>query len=124
MNTAYQIASTLKRSIAPVQDRNYLTFIRSQQCCVSGSWRGVEAAHFGPRGRGQKADDLQALPLSRILHRQHHALGTARFARLHNLDIQALILEFNALYVAQGNRPKRPLTRVRLKPADLMEDAG
>lgn len=124
MTTAYSIASTLRRSVKPTQDRNYLAFIRSQPCCVSNSWRGVEPAHFGPRGRGQKADDRQALPLSRTLHRQHHEIGTARFARLHNLDIEALILDYQALYLAQDARPRKPITRVRLIPADLLEEVS
>lgn len=124
MNTPH-INSPFRLSVKPQQDPDYLAFLRTQPCCVTGSWRGVESAHFGPRGRGQRADDRQALPLTRQLHRQHHALGTAKFVELHKLDLNALILDHNSLYESQLKRPRRqPITRVRLKPADLMRDAG
>jgi len=79
MNTAYGIASVLRKSIKPAQDPNYLRFLRSQCCCVCGSFRRVEAAHFGPRGLTQKADVYQGLPLCWKDHQaganSYHKLG-------------------------------------------------
>lgn len=126
MNTAYGIASALRKSIKPTEDPNYLRFLRSQCCCVCGSFRGVQAAHFGPRGLSQKADVYQGLPLCWKDHQvgpnSYHKLGPVKFAGSHHLDVEALIEQHRALYIQSGNHPKEPISRVRLKPADLMEE--
>jgi hypothetical protein len=74
-----------------VRDCKYLAFIRKLCCCVCGSWRFVEAAHFGSRGLGQKASDLDALPLCLRCHRtgpkSYHTLGARRFVEVHKLNV-------------------------------------
>lgn len=79
----------------------YLAFVRAQPCCVCGSRRGVEAAHTGPRGLGQKAPDSDAIPLCRGHHQKSndslHALGPRRFPDHHKIDIPAIIRELNKL---------------------------
>ena len=64
----------------PVKAKAYLQWIRCLPCLVSGS-QPVEAAHvsfanpaFGAhgRGKGQKASDRWAVPLSPDLHREQH----------------------------------------------------
>lgn len=76
----------------PARDPKYLTFLRRLCCVVCGAFRWVEAAHFGPRGMGQKASDYDALPLCRRCHRtgvgSYHELGARRFVEVHSLNVQ------------------------------------
>ena len=80
----------------PSRNPEYLRFVRRQPCCVCGRSWGVEAAHTGPHGLGQKAADESCIPLCGIHHRigrdSYHNLGRVRFSEVHNLDIPAIIL--------------------------------
>jgi len=100
--------STLRRHEKPQQNRGYLAHIRRQPCCVCGTTRGVQAAHTGARGLGQKACARRAIPLCAGHHKtgndSYHALGPAKFAACHNLDIEALI----AGYQRQGQLFESP----------------
>lgn len=93
------IPSTLRTYRKPQQNRGHLAFVRRQACCVCGSRRGVQAAHTGPRGLGQKSDARQAIPLCHRHHKggndSYHALGPVRFAQLHQLDVPAIIAQLN-----------------------------
>jgi hypothetical protein len=75
-----------------VRDANFLNFLRKLCCIVCGSFRGVESAHFGAHGLGQKASDLDALPLCYRCHRvgprSYHVLGARRFIEVHKLNIE------------------------------------
>jgi hypothetical protein len=75
----------------PIRDPKYLAMVRKLCCIVCGSYRLVEAAHFGPRGIGQKSSDLDALPLCLRCHRtgpqSYHVLGARRFVAFHKLDV-------------------------------------
>ena len=86
----------------PVEDPAYRRFIRSLPCACCGSCRGVEAAHQGPHGLGQKSSDLSAIPLCRDHHRTgpnaYHKLGPVAFSEVHQLDVTRLILRLNAAY--------------------------
>ena len=68
----------------PVRDAEYLRFIRGFPCACCDSRRGIEAAHMGPHGMGQKSSDLSAIPLCRMHHRtgpeSYHKLGPIAFA--------------------------------------------
>ena len=85
--------------MSPQRNRKYLAFVRSQPCCVCGSTRGVEAAHTGPHGLGQKSPDSSCIPLCRTHHTtgndSYHALGPWRFAEYHQLNIPAWIAKLN-----------------------------
>lgn len=88
---------------APVVDERYKRFIRQLPCCACGKRRWlIEAAHFGPRGLGQKSSDRQTLPLCRRCHRtspiSYHALGPVKFALAHKLDVGGLIEKLNRFY--------------------------
>jgi hypothetical protein len=77
-------------------------------------WSGRSLARFAAPGKawkrripartgyGQKASDLDAIPLCRRHHRTGadslHALGPARFAWLHGLDVPGLIAELRILF--------------------------
>ena len=93
--------------VKPERNRAYRRFIRTFPCVACGSWRWIEAAHFGPHGLSQKASDLDTLPLCRRDHRiglaSYHALGPVRFALTHHLDIDDLIGYFNGIW-KQGGR--------------------
>ena len=90
----------------PVRDPEYLRFIRGQPCCVCGRTWGIEAAHTGPRGLGQKASDHSCIPLCWKHHRtgrdSYHTLGRVTFSEAHSLDIAAAISMLNLVYSAIG----------------------
>ena len=73
--------------------------------------RLIEAAHFGPRGLGQKADDRQTLPLCHKHHRtgtdSYHNLGPVRFAERHQLNVSGLLTLLNTFFdeTFQGGHP-------------------
>jgi hypothetical protein len=99
-------APLLYRGKAPVLDEAYKRFIRTLPCCVCGSTRRIEAAHFGPRGLGQKSSDRYTLPLCRRCHQtnptSYHRLGPVKFAALHFLDPWKLIEYLNRWYEEKG----------------------
>jgi hypothetical protein len=79
----------------PVRNPHYLRFIRTQPCCVCGRTWGVEAAHTGPRGLGQKASDESCIPLCWVHHRtgrdSYHALGRVKFLETHMFNLEQTI---------------------------------
>jgi len=75
----------------PERSKARLAFIRSLPCCVSGRTVGVEAAHVGHRGMGQKASDFDIIPLNELYHREQHRIGLKAFCQNYNLDIPALL---------------------------------
>lgn len=84
----------------PARNPQYLAWIRKQACVVCGSRRGIEAAHTGPHGLGQKSSDFSAIPLCRRHHRSgndsYHKLGPRRFAEVHDVDISAIVRRLSA----------------------------
>jgi len=86
----------------PVRDAGYLRFIRSLPCACCGSRRGIESAHQGPRGLGQRSSDLSAIPLCQEHHRTgpkaYHRLGPVAFGEVHGIDVTRLIVRLNAAY--------------------------
>lgn len=86
----------------PERDPAYLRFIRTLPCACCESRRGIEAAHQGPHGMGQRSSDLSAIPLCVLHHRtgpeSYHKLGPIAFAETHSLDISRLIVRLNAAY--------------------------
>jgi len=79
----------------PARSRPYLAWIRTLPCVVCGSTRGIEAAHTGPHGLGQKSSDYSAIPLCQKHHwsgrDSYHKLGPRKFAELHGLDLRAIV---------------------------------
>jgi hypothetical protein len=82
-------------------------WIRSLPCCLCHVYElkqksRTEAAHTGPRGLSNKADDRGAIPLCGILHHRegpesHHKLGK-RFFEHHRIDREVLVGELNRQY--------------------------
>ncbi|MBB3453945.1 hypothetical protein FHT86_002201 [Rhizobium sp. BK313] len=107
--TAFRIANTNfdpapKRK--PAKSKGYLSFIHSLPCVVSGAY-GVEAAHlsspalhFGHygRGKGSKAPDRWALPLSPTQHRIQHSMNEMEFWRRAGIDPHILALTIFGLW--------------------------
>jgi hypothetical protein len=99
---AYAVAITaLTANPKPSRHSDYLRFVRRQPCLICAATYGVESAHTGGRGLGQKADDRFALPLCLHHHRtgpeSHHKLGK-RFWSFHGLDRVELIGQMQALF--------------------------
>src|SRR5437899_8847321 len=94
--------SGARRPMKPVRDPEYLRFIRGQPCCVCERTWGIEAAHTGPRGLGQKASDHSCIPLCWKHHRKgcdsYHILGRVRFSDVHGLEITVIILRLRSDY--------------------------
>lgn len=84
----------------PVRNPVYLKWIRTLPCAVCRATRGVEAAHTGPHGLGQKSSDLSAIPLCGRHHRtgqdSYHKLGPRKFAEAHRLHIPAMVARLSA----------------------------
>jgi hypothetical protein len=80
----------------PVRDPKYLQFIKRQASVVSGLGP-CDPCHTGPHATSQKSSDRSAIPLTRREHDRFDA-DPRGFAELHQLDIPALILQFNELY--------------------------
>jgi len=62
-----------------LRDPAYLLHLRSQPCIITGQYgdeyHSVVAAHIGTAGKGIKAPDNWALPLSQSLHVLGHQKG-------------------------------------------------
>jgi hypothetical protein len=74
----------------PARSKQHLAFVRSLPCCVSGRTYGVEAAHIGHRGMGQKCSDFETIPLNKLYHREQHRIGLKAFTAKYQLDIPGL----------------------------------
>jgi len=108
-------------------DRKYKAWIRSLPCicCHLHLWQswlrypqhdyvftlslaqqyGTEAAHTGPRGKGQLAADRTVVPLCSLRHHRegpesHHKLGL-KFWDYWGLDRAEIVRKLNALYDAE-----------------------
>jgi hypothetical protein len=83
----------------PQRNSRYLAWIRTQPCVVCGATCGIEAAHTGPHGLGQKSPDSSAIPLCYKHHRtgkdSYHRLGSRGFSEVHKLDIPDIVRRLN-----------------------------
>lgn len=77
--------------MSPARSKEHLAFVRSLPCCVSGRTFGVEAAHVGSHGMGQKSSDFDTIPLNALFHREQHRIGLKVFCRIYDLDIPAIL---------------------------------
>lgn len=66
----------IPKRAAPVRSAEYLDFVREHPCCACGIIPMNEAHHYGPRGMGEKASDLYAVPLCTKHHREFHDKGS------------------------------------------------
>lgn len=75
---------------APMRSPAFLAFVRQHPCAICGAAGPSEAHHYGPRGMGQKTDDLRCVPLCRRCHDQWHTKGAPPA-----LDVLVRVLERN-----------------------------
>src|SRR5450631_2137097 len=84
----------------PVRNPRYLQWIRTLPCSVCRSTRGIEAAHTGPHGLGQKSSDLSAIPLCAKHHRtgadSYHRCGPRKFAEVHQINVREIVARLSA----------------------------
>lgn len=82
-----------------MRSAKYRAWVRSLDCVVCSVSQGIEAAHTGPRGLGQKSSDYSCIPLCRRHHRTGndsiHSMGPRRFAERHQLDIASIVARLN-----------------------------
>lgn len=83
----------------PHRDPRWLRWVRNLPCCVCSTQRGVEAAHVGAHGLGQKASDRSTIPLCPRHHRTGadslHNLGPRRFEQVHGVVLADLVERLN-----------------------------
>lgn len=98
------------RRMKSVRNLKYLAWIRTLPCLICGRTTGIEAAHTGPHGVGQKSPDLSAIPLCGRHHRtgrdSYHKLGPRVFERRHGIDIRAVVARLNSrpsIYIESGS---------------------
>ena len=89
----------------PVRDPLYKRSIKSLPCCACGKSWNVDPAHTGPHGLGQKASDLDCIPLCRKCHKLFDA-DPYGFAERMRLNIAALIAKLNAFWFEKLNGGK------------------
>ena len=89
------------------KDSGYLAWLHSVPCIVTGTLP-VEAAHLSTanpkyghmgRGKGQKAHDRWALPLSPEQHRRQHDVGENRYWLFKDADPYLTALVLHGLYL-------------------------
>lgn len=95
----------------PAKKADYLSFIRSLPCAVTGRY-GVEAAHVSyaaphylhyGRGKGHKADDRWALPLSPDAHRDQHSHNEKEWWQRQGINPHELALTIFGAWCAWGD---------------------
>ena len=112
--TAYRIPYTPRETPPkrkPTKNKDYLSFIHELPCCVSGEY-GVEAAHLSSpslqhghygRGKGSKAPDRWALPLSSTQHRIQHSMNEMEFWKRAGINPHVLALTIFGLWADMGD---------------------
>lgn len=113
--SAFRIAAAIKPDptpkMKPAKSKGYLHFLHSLPCVVSGA-REVQAAHLSMaapkyahygRGKGHKAPDRWALPLSADEHARQHQIGEERFWSESGINPHVLALTLWGLWSDMGD---------------------
>lgn len=66
-------APTFRPRARPVRSRSYLSWVATKPCASCSAPGPSDPHHFGPRGYGEKTDDLRAVPLCRRCHDAFHS---------------------------------------------------
>lgn len=113
------VGGKIPAKAAPVKSSKYLAFIRTLPCVISGEMP-VEAAHLSKaapewghagRGKGQKASDRWALPLSPRLHQEQHAMSEMAFWKKHGVDPHRIACVIWGLWSERGDAALEPAIR-------------
>lgn len=82
----HRVAGAASRPVpkpdGPLRDPRFLAWVRLRPCCICGAPGPSEAHHYGPRGAGQKTDDVRTVPLCRLHHDEWHQRGALPSAAL------------------------------------------
>lgn len=84
------------------RSREYLAWIRTQPCVVTGARINVEAAHVrmgNGGGMGIKPSDFRTLPLSADQHRRQHQVGEKAFWAALGISPDGLIISHMVRYI-------------------------
>ena len=78
--------------------KEYLDFVRSKPCCVSGEGP-VDVHHLIAQGwRQAKRNDFTCVPLTRLKHSEVEQIGARKFEKKYNIDLWKeaafLLMEF------------------------------
>jgi hypothetical protein len=101
----YAVRTTpIYKSEPLVRDPNYTRYVKQFPCVGCKRKWGIDPAHVGPHGTGQKASDLTVIPLCRACHRLFDSNPIA-FAESKRLDIPALQRMFRRFYRLKYGTP-------------------
>jgi hypothetical protein len=81
----------------PVRDPLYRRFVKGFPCVVCKKTWGIDLAHTGPHGYGQKSSDLSCIALCRAHHDEYDA-NPVQFAETHQIDVSELVAQYQALW--------------------------
>jgi hypothetical protein len=103
----YTIRTTpIYSGVKPVRDPAYLRYLRQFPCAGCATTRqSRDAAHQGAHGLGQKASDLDAVPLCRECHKRLHKIGPVEFWSANSRDPGALQRMFRRFYRLKHGTP-------------------
>lgn len=113
---------TVSRRTSPVKAKSYLGWLHQLPCIVTRS-QPVEAAHvsyanpaFGAtgRGKGQKASDRWALPLSPEEHRKQHGMNEQEYWRSVGINPHLAACILYGLFEERGDEATEMATRLIL----------
>lgn len=103
-------SSIVRKSSAPKKRKDYLSFIHSLPCVVTGkspveaahlSFAAIEYGHLG-RAKGRKASDRWALPLHPDEHAKQHAGNERAYWASTGINPHILALVFWGLFSDMG----------------------
>jgi hypothetical protein len=100
------IKDLLELKKEPPRSQDYLKFIRSLPCCVSGVKVDVTAHHVFSHGRSVKCSDYATVPLNMLMHTELHSIGKESFEQKYAVDFWQEIAECLSMYFVG-----RPLKR-------------
>ena len=98
IQTPFGIRSEIRyRPAKPVRDPEYRRWVKRLPCAACGRTWGIDPAHTGPHGLGQKSSDLKCIPLCRRCHDAFDA-APQEFAEQHQIEVPVLIQRLNRVY--------------------------
>ncbi len=98
--------SPKRQSRGAPRDAGFLDFVRAQPCLYCGTSLGVEAHHFGKRGKGTKCSDYETVPLCH----EHHVEGWHRHGTLPGMGRAGWLerFRFQAVLLLEMYAPAAP----------------
>jgi hypothetical protein len=96
---ALERAKESAEKIAIPRDNNYLAFVRTQPCCVTGmEGDDIQAHHFVTGGSGIKGSDYATVPIKAVYHRKAHDLGPKELDAVFEIDVWKVSANLLSMY--------------------------